>query len=268
MPDEIRPEDRVLDRRIPTDFNHVNLYPANALRRIAKTVKTVEVTKLPLPASYRAFYDQGAEGACVGFGESIMCSINNRKKYDARWLYQQAQARDEWPDTPPQEGTSLRAGFDVLREVGHRRWYAGKSRPEEIDEGIVEVNRWTGTVDEDRTAISEDYVIVDGVNWYDGFYTPIEKRVKINGRERVEYWIPEPPQWGRLVGGHCIVRKLASDQRQAFGWLNSWGLSYPWPVWISYESRDRLQREQGESAIAVDRRTALVPGAVQPPKPQ
>jgi hypothetical protein len=240
----------IVDRRIPTDWKHVEKYPGRALRAIAKTVDTVEVTKLPLPKAMHPYYDQGKEGACIGYGMSICMSILNRKRYDAFWLYRQAQFRDDWADTPPEGGTSLRAGFDVLRDLGHREFLAGKSRHANIVEGIVGVNRWLTTVDEVRTAIAQGMPVVLGVNWFSGLYSTTTKRVTAN---RVEHWAPGEKQWGRLVGGHCICAPLASDKRQAIGWLNSWGTSYAWPVWVPYTALDRLLREDGEAAVVVDR---------------
>jgi len=245
----------IVDRRPPTDFDHVLKYPGTALRGLQRTVAEVEVTDLPLPNSYHAFYDQGREGACVGFGESIMMSILNRKKYSALWLYHEAQAVDEWENTPPEGGTSLRAGFDVLRTKGHSRFYAGHERPEELDEGIVDVNRWLTSVDQIRTyfaemqAIGKRPVVCLGINWYDGLYEAVDKTV---GR-KVEKWVRSESEWGPIVGGHCICAPLCSDERQAIGWLNSWGELYPWPVWLSYRSLERLLAEQGEAAIITDR---------------
>jgi len=241
----------ILDRRPPPDFAHVAKYPGTALRRLQKTVATVEVTKIPLPKDYHVFYDQGDEGACVGFGESILMSILNRKKYEARWLYNEARLIDEWPDTPPADGTSLRAGFDILRTKGHARYYAGRSRAAEMDEGIVDVNRWLTSVDQIRTAISEGFAVVLGVNWYNGFYHPVAKATGLRGR--AEAWLDEPLAWGSIAGGHCICAPLASDRRQAIGWLNSWGTSYPWPTWVSYSALERLLGEQGEAAIVTDK---------------
>lgn len=241
-----------LDRRIPTNFAHVNKWPASGLRRLQRTVRTVERTMLPpLPALYQRIYDQGREGACVGFGESLLMSILNRTLFDAIWLYREAQQIDEFNDTPPAEGTTLSAGFDVLREKGHRRIVAGIPLPAMIEDGIVAVNRWLTTSDEGRTAIADGHPIVDGVFWFRGFDAPklIAKR---NGR-KLEYWIPPRAKWGRITGGHCICRPGASDQRQAFAWLNSWGKSYPWPVFIDYADHEYLLAQQGESAIVTDR---------------
>jgi hypothetical protein len=248
--------DRVFDRRIPKTFDHITKYPARELRKFQRTVANVEKTTIDMPAHYQTFYDQGTEGACVGFGESICMSLYNDLLFDAFWLYREAQIIDEWPETPPEEGTSLAAGFDVLRDKGHRYFRGGTSYPPKIKHGIVGVNRWTQTTDEDRTAIAEKHPIVDGVWWYEGFNASrlLEREVRLrNGRRVKEYWIPPTSKWGRRLGGHCICRPLASDQRQAFGWLNSWGKEYPWPVWIGYDERAQIQREQGESAIVTDR---------------
>lgn len=241
----------IVDRRVPTDFTHVEKYPATGLRQLQRSVPTVErVLKLPL--RYHAIYDQGAEGACVGFGESILMSILNRKLYDARWLYQQAQLIDEWADTPPAGGTSLRAGFDVLRDRGHRRLYAARSRAEEMDEGIVDVNRWLTTVDEARTAIASWMPVCLGINWYDRFYEPTARQSSVS--RKPDYWIAEPDgYWGPVVGGHCITLVGASDRRQAFALYNSWGTSYPWPTWLPYTSFARLMSEYGEAAIVTDK---------------
>jgi hypothetical protein len=104
------------------------------------------------------FYDQGHEGACVGFGSSRAMSLLNRRRYDARWLWDRAKAQDDWPDTNPgdDEGTSVRAAMDVLRGWGHVRWqhqYEGRTWQQRADEpprladGIA-ANRWAATTDE------------------------------------------------------------------------------------------------------------------------
>jgi len=104
------------------------------------------------------FYDQGREGACVGFGCSRMMSLLNRKRYDARWLWDWAKQTDEWPDTNPgdDQGTSVRAACEILRTRGHVPWqaaFAGRdyqTRDAETPsstEGVT-VYRWARTVAE------------------------------------------------------------------------------------------------------------------------
>lgn len=92
-----------------------------------------------------SFYDQGDEGACVGFAASRMMSLLNRKRYDASWLYHRAQdAYDEWEGSD-YDGTSLRAGMDVLRLEGHRKRWWRFNLPPDREQGILE-NRWAGSV--------------------------------------------------------------------------------------------------------------------------
>jgi hypothetical protein len=76
------------------------------------------------------FYNQGNEGACVGFGWSRCMSLFNRKRYDAPWLYHEAQKVDEWPGEA-YDGTSVRAAGDVLRTLGLRRSQAKTASPTE-----------------------------------------------------------------------------------------------------------------------------------------
>lgn len=98
-----------------------------------------------------SFYDQGEEGACVGFGSSRMMSLLNRKRYDARWLWNQAKRIDEWPDTNPGDnnGTSVRAAMDILRTRGHVKAGGSAVLP---GEGIA-ANRWATTVSECMAAL-------------------------------------------------------------------------------------------------------------------
>jgi hypothetical protein len=104
------------------------------------------------PTSWWSFYDQGREGACVGFGSSRMMSLLNRKRYDARWLWNKAKEIDEWPDTNPGDdnGTSVRAGMEVLRTQGLVRVHGDTPDP---TEGIA-AYRWATTVDEVRQVLA------------------------------------------------------------------------------------------------------------------
>ena len=106
-----------------------------------------------------AFYDQGQEGACVGFAASRTMSLLNRKRYAASWLYREAQKIDEWPGEN-YEGTSVRAAMDILRDHGHSRTrtYGGQVYVDAPDptEGIQH-NRWATSVEEVLTCIQSPY---------------------------------------------------------------------------------------------------------------
>lgn len=174
-----------LGRRRPTDWRHVERYPLTAATTPAGPTPVVigvnwydnfdtpvkdlsgrwwigrgnlgsvrgghcvalAPGKLADLTSWWEFYDQGREGACVGFGCSRMMSLLNRKQYDARWLWNRAKEVDEWADTNPGDdnGTSVRAALDVLRTEGHKPWRGnGQIKPAEG----ISANRWAQSVDE------------------------------------------------------------------------------------------------------------------------
>lgn len=229
-----------LGRLQPTDYRHVDLYPLRAV--MPRTIANAEHV-LDLPKQYRPKYDQGIEGACVGFSASWAMSLLNRRYYAAQWLYEEARRRDEWPGEA-YAGTSIRAGLDVLREVGHRRIYAGNPRPARILDGI-DAFRWAADVDEIRTALAEGAPVLFGIEWFDAFDRP--------KRRGWDWWLPEPG--GPIRGGHAICAYGVSDRRQAVKLVNSWGYGYP-PVWVSYELIGRLLtgfEYPGEAAVITDR---------------
>jgi hypothetical protein len=116
------------------------------------------------PVAWWEYYDQGAEGSCVGYGSSRMMSLLNRKRYDARWLYHEAQLVDEYAETPPEEGTSVRAGMDILRTRGHRVVRGLVDAPEDLAEGIS-ANRWATSVDDALRVLGyQDVGYVDILN--------------------------------------------------------------------------------------------------------
>jgi hypothetical protein len=105
-------------------------------------------------AGWYTYYDQGNEGSCVGFSSSRMMSLLNRKRYDAEWLYHEAQRLDEWPGED-YDGTSVRAGMDVLRTEGHRRKLGPFTLPVEAGNGIS-ANYWATNVVEVLACLHDD----------------------------------------------------------------------------------------------------------------
>jgi hypothetical protein len=246
-----------LGRRKPPDLDHVSAYPLRTLIVDPAHVLTIPPSgvekSLGLPWWWKQ-HDQGQEGACVGFGVSAMSSITNHRqrllatgksvtyRYASRWLYLEAQLIDEWGETPPEEGTSVRAGCEILRARGHRRVQNGVAGAVNTAHGIS-AYRWAQTHDEIRAAIYGNLAVAIGVNWYGSFDAPFER----DG----ERWISIAP--GSYVrGGHCVCIYRMSDRRQAFGLMNSWNESFP-PVWISYSDTDRLIDEWGEAVVVTDR---------------
>jgi len=87
------------------------------------------------------FYDQGQEGACVGFGTARAQSLLNRTRYDAFWTYNEAKKIDEWPGED-YDGTSVRAGFEVERTLGLKRARSGLV----VQGDGIAAYRWATTV--------------------------------------------------------------------------------------------------------------------------
>jgi hypothetical protein len=113
------------------------------------------------------FYDQGQEGACVGFGWSRCMSILNQGQlYTARWLWDRSKEGDQWPETNPGDnnGTSVRSAGDVLSDAGHVSWddsHADDDHTERDDykpdpgQGIQHF-RWAQSVEEVHSVLGNE----------------------------------------------------------------------------------------------------------------
>ena len=235
-----------LGRRVPKDRAYEDKHPlskwAGALGvGVPKLVEKV----LTLPYKLRNYYNQGGYNACVGYSASWMMSIYNcipQQKYDGLWLYHQASLNDNDPETSPENdvGTYVWAAMWSLEHIGNRK---PKEANPDLRDGISSYY-WAKNTDDVRTAISIGRPAVIGINWYNEFMLP---QVLIG-----EYWIGKN-LLTKSLGGHAICVCGASDKRQAFKLINTWGLSYP-IVWLPYTVFDRLMGEYGEACVAVDRK--------------
>lgn len=255
-----------LGRKAPEDWAHVEKHPFSAIASVPASLTVEKVRKLP---KWHWTHNQGNEGSCVGHGVSMERAITNTaqnslarlirpgRRYDPIWLWNEAKKTDEWPDTNPGDdnGTSVRAAYDVLRTEGTRRVKSMvleggiptpvDPRPVDINEGIFS-NRWTQSVDEMRLAVSQGIPVAIGVNWYEDFDTPVLVDSK-------QYFIGvNSTKLGSVRGGHCVCIYGASDKRQAFRVKNSWGHDYPL-VWLPYKTMARLLSEDGEASLVTDR---------------
>lgn len=245
-----------LGRLVPPDFEHVKKY---ALSNVI-TPETFVVEKLLVLPVWHAQHDQGSEGACVGFGTTMMltmlnlhqCRMQGAKdvyiRYNPWWLWDRAKETDTFPDTNPGDsnGTTVRAACEVLQIQGHVVW-ENEADPKSfaVAEALsgISAYRWAQNIDEVRQCIRDNVPVAIGVNWYQNF----DKPEYVNG----EYWIGRG-DLGLIRGGHCVCIYGASDQRQAVRIKNSWGASYP-EVWMSYEVLNRLLSEDGEVAVITDK---------------
>lgn len=203
--------------------------------------------RLKLPTQYIPKYDQGQEGACVGFAWSWAMSILNRRFYAARKLYLETQFVDPYPETPPEEGTSVVSAAQVLQKQGHWRFARGITWPLAITEGIKEF-RQALSIDEIRAAIYLDIPVVFGIDWWSNFDSPIWSDFGAGGNR---WWIGKG-DLGNVRGGHAICCFGARDDIQAFTLVNSWGHNYP-IVNIPYNTVQRLMKDGGEAIIPTDR---------------
>jgi hypothetical protein len=233
-----------LGRRVPPDWRHVEQFALRCMDNLPKAPAHVEFQFAP-PDRLRPIYNQGQEGACVGFSSSWMMSILNGHQYDPRWLWNEAKKIDEWPDTNPGDdsGTSVRAAMDILRGVGHVQVVNGQDLPPDPAEGVAN-NRWATQTSDVRLAIGAMHVpCVIGCNWHSNFDTPKQ----FNG----EWWIGRG-KLGSIRGGHAICIFGWSDSRKAVRLVNSWGTGYP-DVWLPRTTLARLLKEEGECTMVTDR---------------
>jgi hypothetical protein len=244
-----------LGREIPKDFSHVKAMPLRSI--MPNTPLTVEKQML-LPVWHQT-HNQGNEGACVGFGTSMMLSILNEHQcrtqgdktpyihYNPWWLWKTAKTIDGIEHVDADEGTTVNAACTVLKTQGHVLWN-DENNPESFSDidpsfGIAAV-RWGTSVDQIRTAINADIPVSLGVNWYGDFDDPIYIDT--------EYWIGKNGIQKPIRGGHDVCLYGASDRRQAVKLKNSWGASYP-EVWVPYSVLERLLSEDGEASMVTDR---------------
>lgn len=142
------------------------------------------------------------------------------------WHYDRAQAIDEWSDTPPEGGTSVRAGFKVL-----------------VEDGLAASYWWAYDVEEVATTVLEHGPVVFGFNWYRGFMN-----------DRWEYhdggwWIGRNQStWGSIEGGHAITATGVNVAEEKFR-IFTWGHN---DCWMTFATIDRLLNEDGEAGTYLE----------------
>jgi hypothetical protein len=215
---EIAPEEHLFDRLPEFDPRSLE-YPIRTL--VAAKERRSYTWRVPVAL------DQGAEGACVGFGWAH--ELAARPKEDptitnahARSIYLRAQQLDAWPGEN-YEGSSVIAGAKAVMELGRLREY-----------------RWAlgpgAAAAENDLALAIGYKgpAVMGTYWYEGMMRP-----DVSG-----YLRPT----GKLVGGHCYL-VYGYNLRLGYKVWNSWGTGFY--GLISQDDMITLLSNEGEACIPV-----------------
>lgn len=172
--------------------------------------------------------DQGAEGACVGFGvaheaASDPVRVPGIANEVAHALYRRAQALDEI-DGVDYEGSTLLGGMKAGVEAGYYTEY-----------------RWAFSVEDLILAICNHGPAVLSVNWHANMQSPDEWHCITAS--------------GRVIGRHCITAIGYNHRIKMVRLKNSWGpkWGHRGECWIGLKSLKRLAQDGGEAAIPINR---------------
>jgi hypothetical protein len=152
------------------------------------------------------FYDQGSEGACVGYGVCRSLTLMHRVRYSGYTLYKAAQRVDEWAGED-YDGTSTRAGLDIAREVGPHTVRMKQGVPVEkgpLPEHGISANRWATTIEDIAASLSpaDAGAAILNRGWFEmlnswGTRYPWRTRIDIEVAYRL--WFRENGEYGVIV---------------------------------------------------------------------
>jgi hypothetical protein len=167
--------------------------------------------------------DQGTEGACVGFGCKALLEASPFRQTEgltAREIYLEARIIDEWPDPNPEDGTSVRAGLNVLKT-----------------HGLIESYVWATGMQDVLDFLEKRGPVVMGVTWH-GYETDSDGRMRFDGP---------------AVGGHCILATGFDKIRKVVTFQNSWGTSFghAGEGYITFSDLNRELTQRGGCAAGV-----------------
>lgn len=177
--------------------------------------------------------DQLATSQCVGFSgwQWLRCGPTvNVPPFTPEHLYREAQKIDEWPGED-YEGTSVRACFKILRNLGYVSEYRWAFDCETIVNHILNVGP-----------------VVVGTTWTMGMFATDE-----------DGFIDDVD--GESVGGHAYLliganrlRRTPGGGKGAVRVVNSWGPRWGQGgrAWLSFRALDWLMSQDGEACAALE----------------
>lgn len=171
----------------------------------------------------------GLRNSCVGHGCRQLLTSTPKPRHDGPdgfQLYDRAKRSDAWVENDnTDEGTAVRAGFQVLRQLNYIGTYL-----------------WATQVDQIAKWILRKGPVVIGTQWLDRMIDP-DSYNRIHAR-------------GQVLGLHCTCLIGADRNEQEFTLANSWG--YEWGyhgcAYLSFDDLSLLLQTQGEAVVAIERR--------------
>ena len=171
--------------------------------------------------------NQGSTNSCVGHAcaHFILSAPIMSHSTDAIALWRRAQEIDEFPGNEgTNSGTSVRAGFKVLRE-----------------ENLITTDyRWASNADEALRFVLTRGPVVVGSKWYPGMSEPTNGIMRLSGNAGST--------------GHAYLLFGFTSDHDAFLMANSWG-----PGWgidgcafLPYEALDQLMEQGGAVCSAIE----------------
>lgn len=140
------------------------------------------------------------------------------------YLYDTAQGIDEFGDTPPAGGTSVRAGAKVLQSIGAIASY-----------------HWAFTIQDVVVAVLTTSPVIVGTNWYDDMFNPTGSQ-----------YIVTPS--GGIAGGHAYKIDGYNQTTRLFRIKNSWGTGWGYNGYahIRHDDLAALIDDYGEACLALE----------------
>lgn len=220
--------DKRLDRVVQFDERSRN-YSIGDIRTAGKKLRSYTWRCLD-------WFDQGTEGACVGFalGHELAARPSEVNGLDYNFLlkqiYWEAQKIDPWDGgsypgaSPYYQGTSVLAGVKIIKKLNYIKEY-----------------RWAFNIEDVLYGIGHNGPAVFGIPWYYDMYFPNEK-----GFVRPT---------GQFVGGHCILGRAINIKKGYITLRNSWGRNWgkDGDCYITFEDMETLLKQQGETCFLMKR---------------